>query len=138
IQARSFTVPHTESLPILPPGKTHGDTIKPSVDIAILPSGLGRTAASSEVKYLFPRFFLNTFSISSLVLLPPLPCASVTISLIICLHINKTLNMRLRQIPYKRLQGAPDCTPCRKADSPPVLFCPEELLRICMPSYIPF
>lgn len=31
IQAKSFTVPQTESLPTLPPGKLQGDTINPSV-----------------------------------------------------------------------------------------------------------
>ena len=73
MHARSLTVPQTESLPMLPPGYFQGDTIKPSVDIAIRPSGFGSTAASSAVKYALPRFFLNISPISSEVFLPPLP-----------------------------------------------------------------
>ena len=48
---RSFTVPQTESLPTLPPGNSAGDTMNPSVLIAILPAGTSITAASSAVKW---------------------------------------------------------------------------------------
>ena len=50
MQARSLTVPQMDSLPIFPPGKKAGETIKPSVDMAILPAGIWSTAASSGVK----------------------------------------------------------------------------------------
>ena len=50
MQATSFTVPHTESLPTLPPGKNAGETMKPSVETAILPAGTSSTAASSAVR----------------------------------------------------------------------------------------
>ena len=47
IQARSLTVPQIDSLPIFPPGKNAGETMKPSVETAIFPTGWkqGGTAA---------------------------------------------------------------------------------------------
>ena len=53
MHVRSLTVPQIDSLPIFPPGKNAGDTINPSVVIAIFPEGAGSTEASSDVKYRF-------------------------------------------------------------------------------------
>ena len=60
MQARSFTVPQIDNLPIFPPGKNAGDTINPSVDTAILPAGGVNTAASSAVRSAFAKCALNT------------------------------------------------------------------------------
>ena len=59
MQARSLTVPQIDSLPISPPGNSAGETIKPSVDIAILPSSMERTAASSAVRSGLSKYFLK-------------------------------------------------------------------------------
>ena len=79
MQARSLTVPQIDSFPIFPPGKNAGDTIKPSVDTAILPAGGTSTAASSAVRSGFAKCSLNTWSINSDVCFPPAPCAIVTV-----------------------------------------------------------
>ena len=50
MQARSLTVPQMESLPMLPPGKRQGLTMKPSVVMAMREVSMGRTAASSAVR----------------------------------------------------------------------------------------
>ena len=60
IHARSLTVPQMDSLPIFPPGKNAGDTIKPSVDTAIFPVGGTSTAASSAVRSGFAKCALKT------------------------------------------------------------------------------
>ena len=59
MQDKSLTVPQMDSLPIFPPGKNAGETMKPSVLIAIRPSGRGKTAASSPVKYGLSKYFLK-------------------------------------------------------------------------------
>ena len=51
MQDRSLTVPQMLSLPILPPGNSGGDTMKPSVVKARLVPPMGRTAASSPVNW---------------------------------------------------------------------------------------
>ncbi len=80
MQERSLTVPQMLSLPILPPGKNCGETMNPSVVMAILPFGAGSTEASSAVKYGFSKCARNTFCMSSEVCFPPAPCAIVTVS----------------------------------------------------------
>ena len=79
MQLRSFTVPQMLSLPMFPPLNSKGETMKPSVDIASLPSPMFSTAASSAVNCGFEKCALNTRSISSEVCFPPAPCASVTV-----------------------------------------------------------
>ena len=73
MQARSLTVPQILSFPIFPPLNSNGDTIKPSVDIAIFPSPISRTAASSDVNKGFAKCALKTASINSAVWRPPAP-----------------------------------------------------------------
>ena len=65
IHARSLTVPQIDSFPIFPPGKNAGDTINPSVDTAIFPTGGFNTAASSAVRSGFAKCAANMLSINS-------------------------------------------------------------------------
>lgn len=60
IQDKSFTVPQMLSLPILPPGNSGGDTMKPSVVKASLSPSIFNTAASSPVNSGFEKWALNT------------------------------------------------------------------------------
>ena len=136
MQARSLTVPQMESFPILPPAKKAGETINPSVDMAIRPFSTSMTAASSAVKSGFWKCFLKTRSISSDVCLPPAPCASVTVSLfvymsivVIFLHTDKMPNMRLHRIPCRRRRDAPAYTLCQRLCSRKAGTCPAERLR---------
>ena len=76
--SRSFTVPQTESLPILPPGNSIGVTTKLSVVIASLEFP-GTTAESSSLFNIsLLKYLAKTFFISPEVDSPPLPCAIVT------------------------------------------------------------
>ena len=55
MQDKSLTVPQILSLPILPPGNSGGDTMKPSVVKARFVPPMGKTAASSPVNWGFEK-----------------------------------------------------------------------------------
>ena len=107
MQERSFTVPQMESLPMLPPANSQGETMKPSVVKAVFPGASSRIAASSAVNSGFLKCFAKILAMRSAVCLPPAPCARVIVSVIrIHLHSGKKQNKRPHSRPCRRRQDA--------------------------------
>ena len=114
--ARSFTVPHIASLPILPPGKKRGSTTYESVVSArVDPDSLiiKESVKGSDIANLFTK----TFSISSWVSLPPLPWFKEIKSFILQICIYTSCCKPLHWKPYMRLKDFQENRFLRKEDN---------------------
>ncbi|MNH30089.1 hypothetical protein D3C79_903600 [compost metagenome] len=73
IMARSFTVPAMASLPISPPAKKSGETVKLSVVKAMGPVTGSRAASSPRSRISLPKWWKNSWLISWFISTPPPP-----------------------------------------------------------------